>query len=483
MLEALKIETNKTVTQNGAATYASTGSDCLDLFASIGAMRNLSEEEIWNRFYKAFCEDKLLAMKILFYARDIRGGIGERKVFRIILKKLAKVAKSSVTKNIMNIPEFGRYDDMLELLDTPCEKDMLACIDRQLHDDLANWETGAISLLAKWLPSANASNEKTVIRAKKLAKALSFSEKEYRQLLSKLRAAIKIIENNLREKDYTFAYEKQTSKSMFKYRSAFIRNDSERYFDFLQRVQTGEAKIKTDTLYPYELVRSLTENLTDEMRKTLDVTWNNLPDYTNNENALVVLDGSGSMYWGGNPKPVDVALSLAIYFAERNKGTFQNHFITFSESPRLVKIKGQDIFEKVQYCIQFNQAENTNIEKVFKLILSAAVKNAVPQELMPTTVYIISDMEFDYCTDDASLTNFENAQKQFQKHGYTLPKLVFWNVHSMQQQVPVAKNEQGVILVSGCSPKIFEMVVSGETSPYAFMMRVINSERYNKIQV
>lgn len=483
MLEALKIETNKTITQNGAATYASTGSDCLDLFASIGAMRDCSDEEIWTRFYKAFCEDKLLAMKILFYARDIRGGIGERKVFRIILKQLAKSAKSSVAKNIMNIPEFGRYDDMLELLDTPCEKDMLACIDRQLHDDLANLETGAISLLAKWLPSANASNEKTVIRAKKIAKALSFSEKEYRKVLSKLRAEIKIIENNLREKDYSFAYEKQTAKSMFKYRAAFIRNDSERYFDFLQRVQTGEAKINTETLYPYELVRSLTENLTDEMRKTLAVTWNNLPDYTNNENALVVLDGSGSMYWGGNPKPVDVALSLAIYFAERNKGAFHNHFITFSEKPRLVKIKGEDISEKVQYCIQFNQAENTNIEKVFLLILSAAIKNAVPQEQVPTTVYIISDMEFDYCTSDASHTNFENAQKQFQDHGYALPKLVFWNVHSMQQQVPVTQNEQGVVLVSGCSPKIFEMVVNGETSPYAFMMRVINAERYDKIQV
>lgn len=483
MLEALLIETNKTLTENGAVTYASTGSDCLDLFASIGAMRDLSDEEIWTRFYKAFCENKLLAMKILFYARDIRGGIGERKVFRIILKNLAEVAKSTVTKNMMNIPEFGRYDDMLELLDTPCEKDMLACIDRQLQDDLANLETEAISLLAKWLPSVNASNEKTVIRAKKIAKALSFSEKEYRQLLTKVRAKIKIIENNLREKDYTFAYEKQTSKSMFKYRSAFIRNDSKRYFDFLRRVQTSEVKLNTETLYPYEVVRSLKADFTDEMREALDVTWNNLPDYTNNENALVVLDGSGSMYWGGNPKPVDVALSLAIYFAERNKGTFHNHFITFSEKPRLVKIKGEDIFEKVKYCVQFNQAENTNIEKVFKLILSAAIKNAVPQEQMPATVYIISDMEFDCCTNDASLTNFENVQKQFQTHGYALPKLVFWNVHSMQQQVPVTQNEQGVVLVSGCSPKIFEMVVSGETSPYAFMMRVINAERYDKIQI
>lgn len=483
MLEALKIETNKTVTQNGAVTYQSTESDCLDLFVSIGAMRNLTDDEIWNRFYKAFCEDKLLALKILFYARDIRGGIGERRIFRVILKRLAGAARSSVAKNIINIPEFGRYDDLLELLDSPCEKEMLAYIDRQLQDDLAHLETESISLLAKWLPSSNASNAITVSRAKKIAKALSFSDKEYRKILSKLRAKIKIIENNLRRKDYTFEYEKQTSKSMFKYRAAFIRNDEERYFEFLQRVQTGEAKIKTDTLYPYELVSSLRNDFTDEMRKAVDVTWNNLPDYTNNENALVVLDGSGSMYWGGNPKPLDVALSLAIYFAERNKETFHNHFITFSESPRLVKIKGEDILEKVQYCLEFNQAENTNIEKVFQLILSAAVKNAVPQELMPSAVYIISDMEFDYCTNDASLSNFENAQKQFQEHGYALPKLVFWNVNSRRQQVPVTQNEQGVILVSGCSPKIFEMVVNGENSPYAFMMSVLNSERYDKIQI
>ena len=479
----MKKEANKTETLNGATTYISSGKYCLDLFASIGASRNLDEKEIVKRFHRAFCEDKNLAMKILFYARDIRGGLGERKVFRTIIRNLPRTSRSALVKNIQYIPEYGRYDDLLEIMDTSCKKEVVTFIKEQLQKDIANIETNEVSLLAKWLPSINATNIQTVKLGKRLAQCLNMSEKEYRQTLSKLRAKIKIIENNLREKDYSFDYSKQPSKAMFKYKKAFIRNDKERYEEFLNKVQSGAVKMNTGTLYPYDIVRSIIHGgeLSDEEKKSLDVTWKALPNYTKDENALVVVDGSGSMYWGGNPQPAEVAQSLAVYFAERNTGLFKNHFITFSENPRLVEIKGDDIYNKIRFCIGFNECANTNIQKVFELILKTATKNKLTQKDMPETIYIISDMEFDSCTVDADLTNFEYIKKKFNEKGYKLPRLVFWNVNSWQQQVPVKENEQGVVLVSGCTPKIFEMVMDGETSPYKFMLDTINTERYEKI--
>ncbi len=484
MLNYLKQEANKTETLNEAATYISSGKYCLDLFASIGALRNSSEKDILKRFHRAFCENKNLAMKILFYARDIRGGLGERKVFRTIIRNLQKTSRSALVKNIQYIPEYGRYDDLLELLDTSCKKEVVAFIDEQLKKDIANIKSDNVSLLAKWLPSINATNIQTVKSGKRLAQCLKMSEKEYRQILSKLRAKIKIIENNLREKDYSFDYSKQPSRAMFKYKKAFIRNDKERYEEFLNKVKEGAAKMNTGTLYPYDIVRPIVNNeeLSNEEKKALDITWNTLPDYTKNENTLVVVDGSGSMYcYYSNPQPAQIAQSLAIYFAQRNTGLFKNHFITFSENPQLVEIKGDDIYNKVRYCMGFNECANTNIQKVFELILNTAVKNKLSQKDLPETIYIISDMEFDYCAQNADLTNFECMKKKFNEKGYKLPKLIFWDVNSWQQQVPVKENEQGVVLVSGCTPKIFEMVMDGKTSPYKFMLDVINSERYEKI--
>ncbi len=179
--------------------------------------------------------------------------------------------------------------------------------------------------------------------------------------------------------------------------------------------------------------------------------------------------------------PATVALSLGIYFAERNKGAFKDHFITFSENPRLVEIKGDDIFDKVRYCASYNEIANTNIQKVFELILDTAKKNSVPNGELPKKLYIISDMEFDCCAEDASMTNFEFAKKLFSEAGYTLPDVVFWNVASRNRHQPVKKNDRGVALVSGCTPRLFSMAASGTMEPYAFMLEVIESERYAKI--
>ena len=486
MLKFLKREANTAYTANGAVSNASTMSDCLDFFATAGALRNASDEEITARFIRAFAEDRDIAMKTLFFARDIRGGLGERRAFRVIIRYLADNYPDTVRKNIANIAKYGRYDDILSLIGTASEAEAITYIRENLNKDMKSMQAQeSVSLMAKWLPSVNASSSETVRTAKKIAKAMNMSDASYRRMLSSLRAYIKIIENNLREKDYTFSYEKQPSKAMFKYRKAFIRNDEERYRDFMCRAKSELSVLKTGSLTPYDIVNSVLKNrsgMSGEEREVLDTTWNALEDYVNSDNTLVVVDGSGSMYCDFfSVKPAAIAESLGIYFAEHNKGAFANCFITFSANPRLVEIKGRDIFEKVNYCMSFNEVSNTNIEKTFDLILNTAVKNRMKQSDMPSRLIIISDMEFDYCADDSEMTNFEAAKAKFAKKGYKLPQLVFWNVNSFNRQQPVTMNEQGTILVSGMSPQIFSMLKEGKLDPYAFMMSVISSARYESV--
>ena len=489
-LEELRKEENRTYTENGALTNRSTNSYCLDLFATIGALRNAEDNEIISRFIKAYTEDRNMAMKILFFARDIRGGLGERRVFRSILKWLSLHEADSVRKNIANVPEYGRFDDLLSLLNGPCEKEMLSFIKEQLDKDLAALKTGeSVSLLAKWLPSVNTSNKYSVKSAKKLAKAMGFSDAEYRKVLVSLRAEIKLMENYLREKDYSFSYEKQPSKALYKYRQAFFRNDQDRYCAFLERAESNPSVMNTGTLTPYDVIRPIMHRaeaeieISEEERRSMDITWKALPDYTGAENALAVVDGSGSMYcnWGSGYMPAAVAQSLGIYFAEHNKGCFHNHFITFSENPSLVEVKGRDIVEKLRYCMSFDECANTDLQRTFDLILKTAIQNRAKQEDIPEKLYIISDMEFDYCANHGEMSNFEYAKKEFAKYGYRLPQIIFWNVESRNRQQPVTKNEQGVALVSGTSPQIFSMLSKGILDPYSFMLETLSSERYERI--
>lgn len=492
MLEFMKKEANRTYTENGAATLQTTYSDCLDLFATIGALRSAREQEILNRFVRAFTENPDLAMKLLFFARDIRGGLGERKVFRVCLKWLAQNAPASVRKNLPYVAEFGRWDDLLSLMGTPCEKDGLHLIREQLETDLNAMDMGDdVSLLAKWLPSVNASNIQTVAYAKRIARFLGMTDAAYRKALVKLRGRIRILENNLREKDYTFDYAKQPSKAMFKYRKAFYRNDGERYGEFLKKVSGGETKMHADTLMPYELIEpylhfswsshSFMRDISEAEKSALNATWGCLPAFTNAENALAIIDTSGSMYCGGKPLPAAIALSLGLYFAEHNTGAFKNHFIEFSSKPQLIEIKGETFADRLRYVASFNEIADTNLEAVFDLILNAAAQNHVPQEELPATLYIISDMEFNHCVQNTGATNFENAKAKFAAHGYQLPRVVFWNVQSRNAQQPVTQNEQGVALVSGCSPRIFNMLKSGILSPLVYMLNILGAERYAKI--
>ena len=492
MLKFLKDEMNKTLTENGAVAHATTQSDCLDFFATVGAIRKENDGEIIKRFERAYAENADLAVKTLFFARDVRGGLGERRVFRTILGYLATAHPDSVRKNVAHVAEYGRYDDILTLFNTPCEKSALDFIDKQLHKDLnALAEGKPVSLLGKWLPSVNTSNAHAVRTAKRIAKSLEWTDAQYRKTLVALRRQIRLIENNLREKDYTFDYSAQPSKAMRKYFKAFMRNDGERFREFLSKVEKGEAKLNAGTLAPYELVEpylswecdsnTFMKSISPEEERALNASWASLPDYGCGENVLPIIDTSGSMYLCARPMPASVALSLGLYCAERNVGAFKNHFIEFSARPKLIEIKGDTFTERLRYVASFNEVANTNLEAVFDVILKTAVKCNLPQSELPERLIIISDMEFDSCVDGANDTVYDSAKKKYQAHGYKLPEVVFWNVASRHGHQPVTKDEHGVSLVSGASPKIFEAVACGTPSPQAFMMSVLDSERYRAV--
>lgn len=469
-----------TFTENGALTHATSGSALLDLFAMGGALRNRSDKEVDSLFRKAFKEDALNATKVAFYLRDIRGGQGERKTFRTILSTLASSNPEVVRKNLEHIVEYGRWDDLLVLLNSELEIVVLDFMKNKFFEDKALCNEGkSFSLLAKWLPSENASSQTTKAYAKKIRKYFGMSSKEYRKSLSVMRKALDIVERKASSGKWEdINYSIVPSKAALMYRGAFYKHDATRYANFVNAVKEGVAKINTATIYPYEIVSKILYNRARD--EALMALWDNLPNYAGDDkNALVVADVSGSM----TGLPMAMSISLAIYFAERNKGIFKNCFMTFSTRPAIVELKGKNLVEKIHNVSKAHWSMSTNLQATFDVILNAAVKGAISESDMPSTLYIISDMEFDACVENGKKTNFDAIKEKYDAAGYHMPTLVFWNVNSRNNNLPVRYNENGVALVSGNSPSVFKMSVTGNLDPYAFMMNTIGSERYNRIAV
>lgn len=501
MLNELKKELNITTTENGALVRKTTYNSCLDLFALVGSVRNRESKEIITLFEKAYNEDQLTAMKILFYLRDIRGGIGERNTFRVIAKYMADAHTTSMRKNLEFISEFGRWDDLYAFIDTSLQNDALEIIKKQLSKDL---ESENPSLLAKWMPSENTSSSTTRRNATITRKYLKMSPKTYRKTLTKLRKKINIVETKLCENNYKdIEYDKLPSGAGLKYKDAFFRHDEERYKQFIEDVSTGKTKINSSTLFPYELVREAENFIYDcnnfetisynDKRTLLNEMWKALPDYVgnNDEDCLAVVDVSGSM----RGTPMQMAISLGLYVAEKNKGAFKNHFITFSKTPELIEIIGDDFVGKVEFIKSSNWGYNTNLEAVFDLILNVAIKNNLPQSQLPSRLFIISDMEFDDAIQDSFWVTYENKiyketlfqtiAKKYKDAGYEVPTLVFWNANSRNDLIPAIEDDGiKVQYVSGASPRTFELLLKNETlTALDLMFEAINVERYNCITV
>lgn len=480
LLENMKVEQSKTFTENGATAFNSTREDLVNLFASVGAMRSRLED-IPQMFSKALANDELLATKIAFYARDIRGGLGERDAGRIMFKELAELRPNIMKENLKELSEFGRWDDLFAVYNTSLKEDVVAIIKDQLQEDKQAMQQGdPVSLLAKWLPSINASSFKTKELAKDLSQELGLTYKEYRQELSALRDYLNVTEVRLSQKDYNaINYEQVPSKAMNMYRLAFLKNDPEAFNMYKLSLEKGEAKINASTLYPYDIVEKILYRRDDD--KILEEQWKALPNYVQGENNfLIMADVSGSM----QGRPMATSIGLAIYFAERNQGDFANKFMTFSGKPELVEVKGSTLKEKVYNARGAHWDMNTDLEKAFNLVLETAEKYNTPKQDMPTSIVVISDMEIDQCTDIREWGFYDTMKERFKEKGYEIPNIVFWNVNSRQNTFHAEAHAQGVQLASGQSPSVFKALVDGNyLTPYQYMVNTVCNERYDNIKL
>ena len=442
-----------------------------------------------------------MAMKWLFYARDVRGGLGERRLFRACMVPLAKEFPEYVTPVVALIPEYGRWDDMWCLLDTPVRGIVLECVAAQLSADIEDKGDGKpISLLAKWMPRCKTSSKQTRHYAQILRRGLRMTEREYQHTLSDLSRYLLVVEQQMTAKQWEkIDYQRVPSRANLQYNSAFLRHDEDRRRAFLGAVERGEAKINASVLFPHDIVhRYGRASSTDTNLETL---WKNLPDTVQGcGNTIVVADGSGSMrdtIGKTNISALEVANSLAIYFAERSSGQFKDQYITFSERPQLVDLsRGKNLREKLRIAATHNEVANTNIEAVFDLILTTAINKHMDQSDLPASILIISDMEFDRCATTNTIRTdrwgcrqavaptsrlFEVIAQRYMNAGFQIPRLVFWNVNSRSSTIPVKENDLGVALVSGFSSNIAKMVMSSQTDPYDCLLEAINAERYQQV--
>lgn len=490
-IESLKEELNneKQLTENGAVGYVTSGTKLLDLNFAVASLRNASENEVVTKFADAFYEEPLTAVKWLFFSRDVRGGLGERRLFRICVAWLANMRPEIVKAVIPLIPEYGRWDDLFVLLGLDnMRRQVIELIKDQLSVDKANMQQGnGVSLLAKWLPRPNTSSENTRRTARTIYTGLGMSEKEYRKTIVSLNSYLKTVEVAMSANRWdAIDYSSVPSKANLLYSNAFMKHDEVRRKEYLEALTKGEAKINSSVLFPHDIVHKYSIKITADA--TIEELWKALPDYVNGAgNTMVVADGSSSMtktYRGTNIMASDVANSLAIYFAERSSGQFKDQYITFSSRPQLVSFENaKTLLEKIKIAKRHNEITNTNIEAVFDLILDTAVNKHMKQEELPSAILIISDMEFNCAySGRMDVALFDELKDMYESAGYKLPRLVFWNVMSRTGTVPMQQNELGVALVSGFSPTIANMVLSGELDPLKCLLEQVNSERYLPIE-
>ena len=510
-MQALKEENNYTLTENQAITYRSTLDGLLDLFALGGAYRARSDADVINLFMKAFEEDETYALKCLFYLRDARGGQGERRFFRVVCRWLAREHTEAMRRNLKYVPEYGRYDDLYVFVDTPLEKDAFAFIRDQLALDV---QCKTPSLLAKWLKSENTSSQESRKLGNKTRIYLGMTHREYRKTLSVLRERINVLERLMSAGKWDeIEFDKIPSRAGIIYKNAFARHDVERmrqgaeqsYEDFAKDKNT---KVNAKALYPYEVVAEafkLTRGnsytyatqrqysniaLDNTERLMINKYWDNLEDYFQGASldALCVIDTSGSMWGAEASAPINVAISIGLYCAEKAKGPFAGHYISFSSRPQLIRTEGVDFCDKVERIYRTNLCDNTDIEATFDMLLDTAKRNHCRQEDLPKSIIVVSDMEFDAARNSWGYgynrtpkeTLMEGIKRKWEATGYKMPNLVFWCVESRRRDNIPMRVENGITMVSGFSPVLFQQIMENKTA-LDLVLAKLNSERYAPI--
>lgn len=461
------MENQRARTYNGAVTNASSNSKCLDFFFNVGSMRG-KEDKALDMFLEAMKENEDKALRILQWLRDVRGGAGEREIYRYILGWLELDNHEALSELIFKTPEIGRWDDIFIFESQEVKNKVTAYILNTLAVD--DQRKG---LLAKWMPrKGSVFNE--------VWKKAGVSPKVLRKTLVHM---TDVVETKMCAKQWDrIDFSKLPSLASARYQAAFERNAEKEYGKYIQSLKNGETKINAGAVYPYDVLTSIEYgniNVANEQ-------WKALPDYlegAEDERILPLVDVSGSMgitvRGNKNLTCLKVAISLGLYLSERNKGIFKDTFMTFSQDPELITVRGS-LFDRACQMKSSNWGFNTNLNKVFRELLNTARHHAVPEDQMPTTILILSDMEFDNCCTKGELvTNFESIRKLYRVHGYKMPKLVFWNLNGRSGNVPVTKHETGTALVSGFSPSIMKAVLSNkEFTPESIMNEAIMIDRY-----
>lgn len=507
-MNALKkraVESRKIETENGAISYAEHIDPFVDFFYKLPGKRREEENDVYAQFMRCIADDPALAMRFLFFIRDIRGGAGERKTFRAIYRSLPATV---IAKTMHLVPEYGRWDDLLYLIDNAVDGSVremvLDYVVECLRKDMAAYvDDKSVSLLAKWMPSIRNVSKKSIDLARRLARAMNMTEKEYRKTLSALRKHIDVVERRMSTGDWNgIEYGKVPSKASLLYRKAFGKHSPERYGAYLEGLKTGKEKVNAAAVFPHEIVSqyypsTLWSSLNAE-DALLESQWKALPMPKGGilEQAIVVRDGSGSM-WNSIPgapncRAENVADALSILCAQNLKGPFANKFITFSRTPQFVDLSGaKSLHDKLAILSSYTECSNTNVEATMDLILNTVVFCGMKQEEIPAVV-IISDMEFDaacgypcYSWGDSATNANENAlfgiiAEKWRKNGYELPKIVFWNVNSRSNAVPMQENKNGLVLMSGFSQNLMDILSNGGSLREA-VERKLNSGRYDPV--
>ena len=484
-MKALENEMNVSYTENGMKGYKTTNNELVDFNFALAGFRSLEDEDLVLRVKKLFADKNLSVdtlLRYMFFIRDVREGMGERKVFRVMFKELALNYPYIAKAFIPYVAEYGRWDDLFILAETSLKVAMFAYLDKQLKEDWKHMKAGEpISLLAKWMPSVN-SGKKSRKLALSYINILDYRASEYRKQLKEMRKYLDIVEQHITNSDYeTIKYESVPSNANKRYANLFLHRDYERRKEYLDSLSKGEVKINASVLYPHEVIGMVRKYLHTPNRQLCDGLWKNLKDYEGAENTLVVADVSGSMYWdGGKILPIDCSVGLGMYFAQRAKSeAFKGKIMTFSSIPKLVDVSAfKDICDAYQWMVNdMPWAGSTNIQAVFELVLKTAVTNKLKQEEIPN-ILIISDMEFDYCTEGRRY-DFEAIKEKYAYYGYKLPKLIFWNVASRTNTIPCTTNDLGVVLLSGYSPAAIKAAVGGAFDPLQALYDCLYVKRYD----
>lgn len=503
---------NMTYTTNGAVAYSTTSSALLDMFTKLASYRSLDEKQVVTDWRKTFNENPRLAMRFLGYTMDIRCGAGERRFTQIVIRDLVKNGGASIAAKLVPlIGEYSRYDMLYQFRGNPItDKAVRNLITTQIESDLKNMKQNkSISLIAKWLKSCNSHNAETRNLGLWTAKQLNMTERNYRKTISSLRKYLDVVERKMSSDNWqAIDYENGVcSRANLNYNKAFLRHDTERRQAFLAALKTGEAKINASVANPCDIVNKYMNlngrwyGLPQRADDTLEGMWKALPDMIpDDKGMLVVCDCSGSMQSGiggnTNMRCIDVAMSLAIYCADHLKGAFANKYITFSADPHIVRFGENDtLCQKLVKTLACQDCSNTNLEKVFDLILKTAIDNHSPQSDLPERILIVSDGEFDSMCDANNTVNrygwsssrtpvdktfMQSIAKRFKNAGYKMPIITFWRVNcSNRLALPFKVDDRGCIMVSGYSTNLLKMVLSDKTNPMDALLEQLNVPRYD----